>query len=32
VGEEFAKGRTSLFQAGDFGGAGAWFLFGAERA
>ena len=31
IGEEYAKGRTSLFQAGDFGGAGAWFLFGAER-
>ncbi|MEK9945585.1 MAG: class I SAM-dependent methyltransferase [Alphaproteobacteria bacterium] len=31
VGEAYAKGRTSLFQAGDFGGAGAWFLFGAER-
>ena len=31
VGQEYAKGRTSLFQAGDFGGAGAWFLFGAER-
>ena len=31
VGEAYAKGRTSLFQAGDFGGAGAWFLFGAEK-
>ncbi len=31
IGEEYAKGRTSLFQAGDFGGAGAWFLFGAEK-
>jgi 2-polyprenyl-3-methyl-5-hydroxy-6-metoxy-1,4-benzoquinol methylase len=31
IGEEYAKGRTSLFQAGDFGGAGAWYLFGAKR-
>ena len=31
VGEAYAKGRTSKFQAGDFGGAGAWFVFGAEK-
>jgi SAM-dependent methyltransferase len=31
IGEAYAKGRTSLFQAGDFGGAGAWAIFGAEK-
>ncbi|MDC0074463.1 class I SAM-dependent methyltransferase [Alphaproteobacteria bacterium] len=25
------KGRTKLFQGGDFGGAGAWFLVGAVK-
>ncbi|MSO64646.1 MAG: class I SAM-dependent methyltransferase [Alphaproteobacteria bacterium] len=31
VGAEYAKGRTKLFQGGDFGGAGAWFLVGAQK-
>ena len=29
---EYSKGRTKLFQGGDFGGAGAWFLFGASKS
>ena len=28
---EYAQGRTKLFQGGDFGGAGAWFLFGCKK-
>ena len=31
VGADYARGRTKLFQGGDFGGAGAWFLVGAEK-
>lgn len=26
-----AQGRTNLFQGGDFGGGGAWFLYGAQK-
>ena len=29
---EYAQGRTKLFQGGDFGGAGAWFLFGCSKS
>ncbi len=28
---EYAQGRTKLFQGGDFGGAGAWFIFGCSK-
>ena len=28
----YAKNRTKLFQGGDFGGAGAWFLIGAKKS
>lgn len=28
---DLARGRTKLFQGGDFGGAGAWFLVGARK-
>ena len=31
VGGEHARNRTRLFQGGDFGGAGAWFLWGAAK-
>ncbi len=31
VQNEYATGRTKLFQGGDFGGAGAWFLFGCTK-
>ncbi len=29
--EEAAQRRTQKFQAGDFGGGGAWYLWGAEK-
>lgn len=29
--EEGEKARTKVFQGGDFGGGGAWYLFGAKK-
>jgi hypothetical protein len=28
---KMARSRTQLFQGGDFGGGGQWFLFGAVK-
>jgi hypothetical protein len=28
---KMARSRTKLFQGGDFGGGGQWFIFGAVK-